>query len=79
VTDVPTDDERAEIEADLRQQGLLGEVTYDDVAATFNLWQEMEPPDEIGPPPSPAMGEDFRYQPQPGEEDIFAPEGQTPA
>ena len=79
MSDQGIDEERAEIEADLRQQGLLGEVTYDDVAATFGLYESMEPPDEIGPPPSPAMGEDFRYEPQPGEEDIFAPPGETPA
>jgi hypothetical protein len=65
-------DERAEIEADLKQQGLADEVSYDDVAATFDLWRN--PPDlpDHGPAPSPAMGEQFRYTPEPGEEDIFA-------
>ena len=64
--------ERAEIEADLEQQGLAGEVSYDDVAATFDLYRTMEPLSEHGPEPSPAAGEGVSYTAEPGEEDLFA-------
>jgi hypothetical protein len=64
--------ERAEIEADLEQQGLSGMVSYDDVAATFNLWRETPEISEYGPAPSPADGPEARYFPEPGEEDLFA-------
>jgi hypothetical protein len=64
--------ERAEIEADLEAQGLGGEVTYDDVRASFRLFERMAPFDENGPPPSPAFGPEARYVPEPGEDDLFA-------
>jgi hypothetical protein len=65
--------EDAEIQADLEAQGLdqLG-VTVDNVRASFSLYQRVAPPDEFGPPPSPAAGEKARYAPEPGEEDLFA-------
>jgi hypothetical protein len=72
VSDAFALNDRAEIEADLEQQGWADEVSYDDVAATFGLYRSMSPLSEYGPPPKPAMGEDFRYTPEPGEEDIFA-------
>jgi hypothetical protein len=65
-------DDRAQIEADLLHQGLAEEVSYEDVAATFNLYRKMQPPSLDGPPPSPAMGPDARYAPEPGEEGLFA-------
>jgi hypothetical protein len=65
-------DDRAEIEEDIRAQGLDGMVSYEDVAQSFGLFQEMEPPDTFGPAPSPAFGEDWRYVPEPGEESLFS-------
>jgi hypothetical protein len=64
--------ERAEIEADLEQQGLADEVSYDDVRATFGLFKRMRPFSEFGPQPSPAEGPEFRYTPEEGEEELFA-------
>jgi hypothetical protein len=69
------DDDRAEIEEDLRTQGLADEVSYEDVASTFGLFETSEPPDLFGPPPSPAFGEAWRYVPEPGEESLFAETG----
>jgi hypothetical protein len=64
-----SDQDRAEIAEDLAAQGL--DLTPDDVAATFDLYQRVTIPDD-DPSPSPAMGADWRYQPQPGEEELFA-------
>ena len=64
-----SDQERAEIAEDLKAQGL--DLTPDDVAATFNLYQEVTIPDD-DPRPFPAQGPDWRYSPVPGEEELFA-------
>jgi hypothetical protein len=64
-----SDQDRAEIAEDLAAQGL--DLTPDDVAATFNLHQEVTIPDD-DPVPSPALGADWRYEPVAGEEELFA-------
>lgn len=66
-----SDQDRAEIAEDLATQGLDFMVTPDDVAATFNLHETTQIPDD-NPAPFPAAGPDWRYSPQPDEADLFA-------
>ena len=64
--------EDAEIQADLDAQGLGDEVSVEDVKATFNLYKTMPPPSMESGPPLPAQGQDWRYTPEPGEEELFS-------
>jgi hypothetical protein len=63
-----SDEERAEIEEDIRNQGL--DITADDVISTFGLHESTQIPDD-NPEPFPAFGPDWQYTPEPGEEDLF--------
>lgn len=69
----PNADERAEIEADLFQQGV--DTTVDDVIGSYSLFKTMQPYGMDSEAPRPAFGADWRYVPQPGEEELFADTG----
>jgi hypothetical protein len=66
------DSERAEIEADLDAQGLLGQVTPEDVIGSFGLFEQMDEFSMDPEPIRPALGPDWTYTRRP--EDQFFPD-----
>ena len=62
--------DRTEIEADLVAQGV--DASVDDVVASFDLFERTIPFSMDPEPAHPALGPDWRYEPLPGEEGLFA-------